>query len=298
MSRTSKQEAAKTVDTSSAIELIANDANNASAIAVLSSQINAETNTLAQQLGYEGDLSIGSLEDGIRFYQNQTIETCVAIGTRLVLLKQQCQHGEFGNRLELLGFSTTTAAKFMGAARKCAKFPAVGNLVKRIGSFKAFSEILLLDDDVIDVVARDVSELDDVDRMPASELRKTVRELMLNNQATDKLLAAKDKKLNELSRKGQKVAFTDGCHVFSTIMEQIDQVRRQMLLSLGMLDEQMSAVLAVEIDDIDRPAAAHAYEQVARAFNDALQEPQAKLEKAIKRFEDTVALVADEALAA
>jgi hypothetical protein len=122
--------------------------------------------------------------------------------------------------------------------------------------------------------------------------------LMLNGQATDKLIAAKDKKLNELSRKGQKVAFTDGCHIFSTIMEQIDQVRRQMLLSLGMLDEQMSAVLAVEIDDIDRPAAAHAYEQVARAFNDALQEPQAKLSKAMKRFEDTVALVADEALAA
>lgn len=271
---------------------------NANKLVVLQAASSAETSALAEQLGYEGDLSIGSLEDGIRFHQNQTIETCVAIGVRLVLLKQQCQHGEFGGRLELLGFSTTTAAKFMGAARKCAKFPAVGNLAKRIGSFKAFSEILLLDDDVIDVIARDVSELDDIDRMPASELRKAVRELKANGEATDKLLAAKDKKLNELSRKGQKVAFTDGCHVFSTIMEQIDQVRRQMLLSLGMLDEQMSAVLAVEIDDIDRPAAAHAYEQVARAFNDALQEPQAKLTKAIKRFEDTVALVADEALAA
>ena len=294
MSRTAKQEAAQTVDTSNAIELIANDANNASAIAVLSNQINAETNALAAQLGYDGDLSIGTLEDGIRFYQRRTVEACLELGKRLLLLKKATANGEFQMRIELLGFSYRSAARFMQAALKTSKSANLALLSTQVKSASAFLELVTQDDDVLD----ELVEIDDIDRMGATELRKAVRELKANGEATDKLIAAKDKKLNELSRKGQKVAFTDGCHVFSTIMEQIDQVRRQMLLSLGMLDEQMSAVLAVEIDDIDRPAAAHAYEQVARAFNDALQEPQAKLNKAIKRFEDTVALVADEALVA
>jgi hypothetical protein len=295
MSRTAKLTPAETIAASCASEFIADTAENTTALAVLTNQINAETNALAEQLGYDGDLSIGSLEDGIRFYQRRTVEACVELGKRLLLLKQQVVHGEFYPRIALLGLSEDTSYRMMRAAAAHSKSRNLRDLSGKVNSFSSFMELITVDDED---TLKAISELDDIDHMPASELRKAVRELMLNGQATDKLIAAKDKKLNELSRKGQKVAFTDGCHIFSTIMEQIDQVRRQMLLSLGMLDEQMSAVLAVEIDDIDRPAAAHAYEQVARAFNDALQEPQAKLSKAMKRFEDTVALVADEALAA
>lgn len=294
MSRTAKLTPAETIATPRASEFIADATENTQALTVLTNQINAETNALAEQLGYEGDLSIGSLEDGIRFYQRRTVEACLELGKRLVLLKSVTPHGEFLSRVELLGFTKFTSARFMNAASKSLKSSNLLLLSTQVKSVSAFLELVTQDDDVLEALA----DMDDIDRMPASELRKAVRELKANGEATDKLIAAKDKKLNELSRKGQKVAFTDGCHVFSTIMEQIDQARRQMLLSLGMLDEQMSAVLAVEIEDIDRPAAAHAYEQVARAFNDALQEPQAKLSKAIKRFEDTVALVADEALAA
>ena len=269
-------------------------------LAVWQEQSAANTRALAQQLGYDGPLSPDILQQGIVESKVRIEHELFAIGARLLLLREQSAHGEFLLRLEALDIDPRAARRYMQVSLKFPNAATSPHLAK-LGKTKLF-ELAMLDDEELSVLEAEGTVLgykaDELDRMSVREMRAKLKEALANNEATDKLIAAKDKKLNELSRKGQKVAFTDGCHVFSTLMEQIDQVRRQMLLSLGMLDEQMSAVLAVEIDEIDRPAAAHAYEQVARAFNDALQEPQAKLTKAMKRFEDTIALVADEAMAA
>lgn len=54
--------------------------------------VNTHTQTivvLATQLSYDGDLSVGALEDGIRLYQRRTIEDLFELGKRLLLLKNK-----------------------------------------------------------------------------------------------------------------------------------------------------------------------------------------------------------------
>ncbi len=269
--------------------------NSANALVAINMQASAETSALATQLGYDGDLSIGSLEDGIRFYQRRTVEACLELGKRLLLLKQQVGHGEFEQRIEMMGFSTRMAQKFMQSAAKASKSAQMALLSTKVKSMGAFIELLIVDDED---TLKAINELDDIDRMPASELRKAVRELKANGEATDKLLAAKDKKLNELKRRGQAVAFTDGVHIFSTIMEQVDAAKRQLKASYAEIDVCISAALEVEGDEVDREGMNAAQIALAQCIKDALDEPEKMLIKVGKRFEQTIALLADEAAAA
>lgn len=268
-------------------------------LAVWQEQAATNARAVAQQLHYDGPLDPNILQQGIVEGKARIEFELFAIGARLLLLREQCPHGEFLRRLEVLEMDPRAAQRYMQVALKFPNATSNAHLAK-LGRTKLF-ELAMLDDDILAVLESEGTVLgykaDDLDRMSVKEMRAKLKEALATNEATDKLLAAKDKKLNMLSRKGQAVAFTDGCHVFSTLIEQIDQVRRQLNLSLGVLDECMTAALAVEIDEIDRPAAQHAYVALAQAIRDALDEPQKKLTKADKRFEDTIALVADEALA-
>jgi hypothetical protein len=271
----------------------------ATEIAAWQAQASVNARAVAQQLGYDGPLDPGILQQGIVEGKARIEFELFAIGARLLLLREQSAHGEFLQRLETLEMDPRAAQRYMQVALKFPNATSNAHLAK-LGRTKLF-ELAMLDDDVLAVLESDGTVLgykpDELDRMTVKEMRVKLREALATNEATEKLLANKDKKLNELKRKGQAVAFTDGCHVFTTIIDQIDQVRRQLNLSLGVLDECMTAALQVEIDEIDRPAAQHAYVALAQAVRDALDEPQKKLTKADKRFEDTIALVADEALA-
>ncbi len=268
--------------------------NSANALVAINMQASAETSALATQLGYDGDLSIGSLEDGIRFYQRRTVEACLELGKRLLLLKQQVGHGEFTKRAELLGFSYRSAARFMQASLKTSKSANLALLSTQVKSASAFLELVTQDDDVLD----ELVEIDDIDRMPASELRKAVRELKANGEATDKLLAAKDKKLNELKRKGRAVAFTDGVHIFSAIMEQVDAAKRQLKASYAEIDVCISTTLEVEGDEVEREGMNAAQIALAQCIKDALDRARKNAYKSGKRSEQTITLLADEAAAA
>lgn len=50
---------------------------------------------LATQLGYDGALTVGALEDEIRFYQMRTVEACMELGKRLLILKDKIAHMAF-----------------------------------------------------------------------------------------------------------------------------------------------------------------------------------------------------------
>ncbi len=57
--------------------------------------VEAKAAALAQELGYVGALTVGTLEDEIRFYQRRTVEAILETGKRLLLLKEVTPHGEF-----------------------------------------------------------------------------------------------------------------------------------------------------------------------------------------------------------
>ena len=134
---------------------------------------------LAQELGYSEILTVGALEDGIRFYQQRTAEACLELGKRLLLLKELAPHGEFLKRIELLGFSNSSAYRFMSATRKSTKLPNMGTLVQKASSQAKLLELLVLDgDDLEDLAAGNEAAgitLDEIELMTATELRKALR---------------------------------------------------------------------------------------------------------------------------
>lgn len=164
-------------------------------------EMGKRTTALAMQLGYEGSLSIGALEDGIRFYQQRTVEACLELGKHLLILKEMTPHGEFKQRTEMLNINERTARRFMSAALKFNKTDNL-SVLKAAGNQSKLLELLVLDDEEITELSNGGSvndiTLDEIDRLTASELRKKLREAKADAEAKDSIIRKKDESLNKL----------------------------------------------------------------------------------------------------
>lgn len=156
---------------------------------------------LAAQLGYEGSLALGALEDEVRFYQQRTVESCMEIGKRLLLIKEQTPHGEFNKRIEILNFTPRMAQKFMSAVLKFSKTNS-NSLLQKAGNQTKLLELVMLDDDEIELLDQGGSigdvNLDSIETMSVRELKKALREAKADSEAKDKLIVSKDQKINKL----------------------------------------------------------------------------------------------------
>lgn len=164
---------------------------------------------LASSLGYEGELSVGYIEDGLRFYQHRTLESLLEVGKRLLLLKEMTPHGEFTKRVELLGFEVRTAQRFMSAAARTAKSETVSHLATKIKSSKVFLELITHGDEVL----QELAELDGIDRMSPSDLRALVRRQ--KDEGTEESQKLRDKldaecKKNEILERAIKKTLRPG----------------------------------------------------------------------------------------
>lgn len=182
--------------------LIAQDFQAANHLAELTIHATTQASALAKELGYQGSLTVGALEDEIRFYQRRSVEALLECGKRLLLLKQMTQHGEFEQRVEMLGFSYRTASRFMQAAQKISKSANLALLSREVKSASAFLELVTHDDDVLENLA----EMDDIDRLSASELRKRLRDVTADREADKKLLENRNKQIEKLEREKERIA--------------------------------------------------------------------------------------------
>lgn len=148
------------------------------ALAVMDQEAQARVRAVALSVGYEGTLTVGALEDEIRFYQRRTVEAILETGKRLMVLKEMTPHGEFERRVEMLGFTTRTAQRFMQAAAKTANSANLAALSTQVKNASAFLELVTHDDDELETLA----EMDDIDRMSASELRQALRQAKEDNR--------------------------------------------------------------------------------------------------------------------
>lgn len=164
--------------------------------------------TLATQLGYKGTLTVGALEDEIRFYQQRTVEACLELGKRLLLLKEMTPHGDFKQRIAMLNIHERTAQRFMSASLKFSKSDNL-SLLKAVGNQSKLLELLVLDDDEVKLLEEGGSigdiTLDEIERMTASELKKALREAQADATAKENIIRKKDEKLNELDAKLTKL---------------------------------------------------------------------------------------------
>lgn len=157
----------------------------------------SRSKALAEQIGYDGSLTVGALEDGIRFYQRRSVEALLEVGKRLLLLKEKTPHGEFADRVEMLGIAERTARRFMQAASKVSKSANLAVLAGQVKSQQAFLELVTHDDDAdIDRVAT----MDDIDRMSASQVRAALREKCREHEAVEAVSAKKSERIEKLER--------------------------------------------------------------------------------------------------
>lgn len=181
------------------------------ALSALTANENAQA--IAEQLGYDGDMTVGALEDGIRFYQRRTAEACLELGKRLLILKELSPHGEFIPRIEMLGFTARATQKFMQAAFKFSKSANLALLAEKVGTQSKLLELVTMDDDDLESLASGETvrglELDELDTLTTSQLKAKLRETQANYNAQGKVLADKsvvvDKLATQLNAKNHHV---------------------------------------------------------------------------------------------
>ena len=235
-----------------------------------------ETRTfeLARQLGHEGALTVGGLEDEIRFYQQQTVDNWIAVGKRLLLLKDMTPHGEFEKRRALLGFSSQSCSRFISSAIKIRKSPKLGDLAERTKNMSAFMELITLDDGVIDSLA----ELDEFDKMSPSQLRAAARKLRDDHEDALKQSSKKSDKIDELELKLDKkeVAPTDWPAAFTVLFDQAAAAQRKLTKAIHEL-----SVLSVAANQV-QPANAHEEAGLEEAQRHLAEEMKPTFDKGLK----------------
>ena len=188
--------------------VIAQEFDAANQLAALTIEANDAARAIAMQIGYQGAMTVGALEDEIRFYQRRTVEAILETGKRLLVLREMTGHGnssqigtntDFAKRVELLGFSRSTAYRFMQAALKTSKSANLATLSTQVKSASAFLELVTHDDDVLENLA----DMDAVEKMSASQLRAALRESHKEKEASEKLMADKNAKIDRLEHRIQ-----------------------------------------------------------------------------------------------
>lgn len=224
-------------------------------LAAMERQIQGDATAIAKQLGYEGALTVGALEDEIRFYQRRTAEVCIELGKRLILLKELTPHGEFQQRVELLGIGYQTGKKFMAATMKFSK--GYSNTLLAANTQTKMLELLVLDDGEINELenggtVRNIT-LNDVETLSVSELKKALRNARADAKAKDATIQKKDEKLNELDFELEKLkldrpifAHTDWPAAFKGYVEQVNITRKNLKHAIGSLDVLRESAMKLE----------------------------------------------------
>ena len=177
-------------------------------------QLDAEARRVAAEVGYqlpadstEPDLICRDIQSNMR----RSVEAVLEIGRGLLVLKAACSHGKFTERLGAMGIEYRLAARFMQAAHKYSNVSSTTHLIKKIGNQTKLFELLVLDDDqteeLIETGQTGDLDLDDVERMSVSELRRAiraererVRTVQANLSAEVELQAGKIKRLESKAR--------------------------------------------------------------------------------------------------
>lgn len=200
---------------------------------------------LATQLGYEGALTVGALEDEIRFFQQRTVEAVMELGKRLLILKEITPHGEFNKRVEMLNFTPRMAQKFMSAVLKFSKTNS-SSLLQKAGNQTKLLELVTLDDDEIQVIEQGGSigevSLDSIETMSVRELKDELRKIKADKEAGDLLLQKKDQKINELDTKLTKLQ--------SPVQIKKRAESEEQLIAAKALEEATSACLTMHNDTV------------------------------------------------
>lgn len=183
----------------------------ANQLAVLDQERDSTVRAVATQLGYQlpADCTDPDLiQRDIAANMRRSVEACLEVGRGLRVLKEACEHGQFGARLDVLGIEPRVAQRFMASATKFSK-AALTPLLKAAGNQTKLFEMLVLDDEQIEELELTGQtgelKLDDIATMSVKELRGALREAREQAAAQTRLLSGKNAKIDELAAKKTRV---------------------------------------------------------------------------------------------
>lgn len=198
------------------------------------------------------------LENEARFYMQESAVAMLEAGSRLILLKEHEEHGQFMQCLERIGIGDRAARKMMQAAVKFAKRPALAVLGKT-----KMLELMVEDDDDLEALADGGTvaglKLDDIEKMTSRELKESLRKERQRRKeesdASERLLSGKDDKINSLERelleRTRRVQNWEGN--FSEIALNLQTMTGGAIMNMQQLGEQIQQIQqAVETFDLSK----------------------------------------------
>lgn len=143
----------------------------------------------------------------LRFWTGTAAQAWLEMGKRLILIKAHEPHGGFRSALEMINIHPRTAQRMMLAAQRFMAHPA---MARNADKFLALGTTKILDlcaesDEVIEKLAESQPlltglTLDDMARMPRTEMGRALKEEREAGAAKDRLIATKNERINELER--------------------------------------------------------------------------------------------------
>lgn len=210
---------------------------------------------VALQIGYrlpadapDADL----IQRDISANMRRSVEACLEVGKGLAVLKAACPHGEFLDRLDMLGIEARVAQRFMQSAIKFSNAALTPLLTAASNQTKLF-EMLVLDDEQIEELALTGQTgelaLDEVATMSVKELRHALRELRADASAADEVRAGLHKRIDKLEREKQRIERLPADEALEVLMKEAAAIARDAMGAVRGNLRQALLVLSQQCED-------------------------------------------------
>lgn len=144
----------------------------------------------------------------VGYHMRRSAEELYDACRALLVTRVHLDNGRWGEFLKRVGLEDRLARRMIQTARKF-KNPETKPLLQAAANKSKVFELLVLDDEELVKVAQGSPDasvtLDEIDRMPASELRIALRNARGDNEANKRLLDDKNKKLDKLQAEVEKI---------------------------------------------------------------------------------------------
>lgn len=268
-------------------------------VARMNAEASENAHALASQLGYDGSLTVGALEDEIRFYQRRSVEAVLELGKRLIILRELTPHGDFEKRVELLGFSSRIARQFMSSTMKFSNRKST-SVLESAGTQTKLLELLVLDDGEIDALERGESvrgvNLDKIETMSVRELKAALREAQADAAATDRVLEEKSKSITKLQKEvaGKQIdPQAEWSEAMRSLNAHVAAHRNTFVESVTALDVIREKVMDQVAEPGEEAALEAAREQIGREIAEAIQRAEDIVAAVRRKFDVTLGALID-----
>jgi|LSQX01.1.fsa_nt_gb hypothetical protein len=181
-------------------------------------QITAETHAFSveaeetiQRFGNGVPFTEEGYQQKVSYHLSRSAEEILEAAKALLVARVFLDDGRWGEFLRRVGLEASLARRMIQVARKF-NAPDTRPVLQAAANKSKLFELLVLDDEeIVKIAGGDPSapvQLDDIDRMTTSELRKALRDARADGDATKKVLDDKNSKLDKQAAELEKLKTT------------------------------------------------------------------------------------------